>query len=402
MKTKVTVIGLGYVGLGLAINVSRKFQVIGLDLDENKILKLNQGSSYIEDISEFELKQAVNSGNFIPTSGPALISESEVVIICVPTPLDSNRNPDLTYISKACDLIASNLLNPALIINESTSYPGTLREFISKRISSQSKIEHEYAVSPERVDPGNTKWTQKNTPRLVAGLTEEATKRASAFYQNFCDEILEVSSPEIAETAKLFENTFRQVNIALVNELAIICNALQINVNDVINAAATKPYGFMKFNPGPGVGGHCIPVDPTYLAFKAEQAGIKARFIDLSNEINLDMPKYVIKRSEELLGNLKDKKLVLVGVAYKSDIADIRETPAELIKNLAISKGAKVEWFDPLVENWDSGKVNSLQKGNYDLAIVQTLHNTMNQNEIKESADFVLDCTGKLNNVESI
>ena len=402
MKTKVTVIGLGYVGLGLAINASRKFQVIGLDLDENKILKLNQGSSYIEDISEFELKQAVNSGNFIPTSGPALISESEVVIICVPTPLDSNRNPDLTYISKACDLIASNLLNPALIINESTSYPGTLREFISKRISSQSKIEHEFAVSPERVDPGNTKWTQKNTPRLVAGLTEEATKRASAFYQNFCDEIIEVSSPEIAETAKLFENTFRQVNIALVNELAIICNALQINVNDVINAAATKPYGFMKFNPGPGVGGHCIPVDPTYLAFKAEQSGIKARFIDLSNEINLDMPKYVIKRSEELLGNLKDKKLVLVGVAYKSDIADIRETPAELIKNLAISKGAKVEWFDPLVENWESGKVNSLQKGKYDLAIVQTLHNTMNQNEIKESADVVLDCTGKLNNVESI
>ena len=402
MKTKVTVIGLGYVGLGLAINASRKFQVIGLDLDENKILKLNQGSSYIEDISEFVLKQAVNSGNFTPTSDPALISDSEVVIICVPTPLDSNRNPDLTYISKACDLIASNLLNPALIINESTSYPGTLREFISKRISSQSKIEHEYAVSPERVDPGNTKWTQKNTPRLVAGLTEEATKRASAFYQNFCDEILEVSSPEIAETAKLFENTFRQVNIALVNELAIICNALQINVNDVINAAATKPYGFMKFNPGPGVGGHCIPVDPTYLAFKAEQSGIKARFIDLSNEINLDMPKYVIKRSEELLGNLKDKKLVLVGVAYKSDIADIRETPAELIKNLAISKGAKVEWFDPLVENWESGKVNSLQKGKYDLAIVQTLHNTMNQNEIKESAEVVLDCTGKLNNVESI
>ena len=401
---KIGVIGQGYVGLSVAMAASEKHEVIGYDLNKKLISNLQNGRNSTETINAETLKKRLETRRYFPTDNPADLAEVDIVVIAVPTPLDEERKPDLKYIESACLTIAKYVTKPTLIINESTSYPGTIREIIKPFVENNSlnKIEHLYAVSPERVDPGNYNWTQKNTPRLVAGLTSEATEKASAFYQSFCDKIVELQSPEIAETAKLFENTFRQVNIALVNELAIICNALQINVHDVINAAATKPYGFMKFNPGPGVGGHCIPVDPTYLAFKANQAGIKARFIDLSNEVNLDMPKYVIKRSEELLGNLKNKKLVIVGVTYKSDIADVRETPAELIRNLAISKGAMVEWYDPIVDNWENGKVNSLEKTKYDLAIVQTLHNTMNQNEVKESAHIVLDCTGRLNNVESI
>ena len=401
---KIGVIGQGYVGLSVAMAASEKHEVIGYDLNKKLISNLQNGRNSTETINAETLKKRLETRRYFPTDNPADLAEVDIVVIAVPTPLDEERKPDLKYIESACLTIAKYVTKPTLIINESTSYPGTIREIIKPFVENNSlnKIEHLYAVSPERVDPGNYNWTQKNTPRLVAGLTSEATEKASAFYQSFCDKIVKLQSPEIAETAKLFENTFRQVNIALVNELAIICNALQINVHDVINAAATKPYGFMKFNPGPGVGGHCIPVDPTYLAFKANQAGIKARFIDLSNEVNLDMPKYVIKRSEALLGNLKNKKLVIVGVTYKSDIADVRETPAELIRNLAITKGAMVEWYDPLVANWESGKVNSLEKVKYDLAIVQTLHNTINQNEVKESAHIVLDCTGRLNNVESI
>jgi UDP-N-acetyl-D-glucosamine dehydrogenase len=313
---KTAVIGLGYVGLGIAINAASKSKVIGFDLDKTKVDSLNTGKSYIEDISNNEVKNAINSGQFIATNQPNLLADAETIVICVPTPLDANRLPDLSMVIGAAKIIAENVKTPALIINESTSYPGTLRNIIKETIELTSNINHEYASSPERVDPGNSTWNLRNTPRLVSGLTPNATRRALDFYTTFASNLVEVSSPEVAETAKLFENTFRQVNIALANELAMICNSLNINVFDVINAANTKPYGFMKFNPGPGVGGHCIPVDPTYLAYIAEEAGVKARFIDLANQVNLDMPSYIIDRCERLVGNLGSKKILIAGVSY--------------------------------------------------------------------------------------
>lgn len=402
MKSKISVIGLGYVGLGLAINASKNYQVTGFDLDEIRISYLNQGLSYLEDIKASEVKASLESGKFKPTTDSTYIADSEIVIICVPTPLDGLRKPDLTYIYKACDVIVGSLTKPALIINESTSFPGTLRDHIAKRIESKTDIKHEYASSPERIDPGNEKWNLMNTPRLVSGLTDFATKKAVEFYSSFAKNIVEVASPEVAETAKLFENTFRQVNIALVNELAMICNSLNINVFDVIEAANTKPYGFMKFNPGPGVGGHCIPVDPSYLAYRAEQAGVKARFIDLANQVNLDMPKYVIERSEKIVGGLKGKKVLIAGVSYKPEIADVRETPAELIRNEAIAKGAEVYWFDPIVEKWEPGKVEKLDANTFDLVIFQTIHSVMDIESIKKAAKHAFDCTGKVPGVESI
>lgn len=402
MTYKVSVIGLGYVGLGIAINASRKFKVFGFDLDKSKVDSLNLGKSYIEGIRDSDISFAVNSGNFAPTSDPISLSESEVVVICVPTPLDYDHNPDLSYVIKACELIAQYVKTPALIINESTSYPGTLRDLIAGLIEKIGGIKHEYASSPERVDPGNEKWNLGNTPRLISGISKEATRKAVDFYSAFANEIVEVSSPEVAETAKLFENTFRQVNIALVNELAVICNSLNIDVYDVINAANTKPYGFMKFTPGPGVGGHCIPVDPTYLAYRAEQVGVKARFIDLANRVNLDMPRYVISRCEELIGSLEGKKVLIAGVAYKPNIADVRETPAELLRQVALEKGATVFWFDPIVENWEPGKVDVLGQEQFDLVIFQTVHTQMNVNEIKKSSKVAFDCTGKVPGVASI
>lgn len=402
MIQKISVIGLGYVGLGIALGASKKYEVVGFDLDETKINLISQGKSYIEGISDLEVVNAINSGNFKVTSEPNNLRGSEVIVICVPTPLDSNQRPDLRYIIKACEYISENVSSSALIINESTSYPGTLRDLIARNIEMASGIKHEYASSPERVDPGNENWNLSNTPRLISGITPEATKKAIEFYSTFANEIVAVSSPEVAESAKLFENTFRQVNIALVNELAVICNSLGINVYDVINAANTKPYGFMKFTPGPGVGGHCIPVDPTYLAYRAEQAGIEARFIDLANKVNLDMPRYVISRCEELLGSLEGKKVLIAGVAYKPNIADVRETPAELLRQVALEKGASVSWFDPIVNNWEPGKVDALSKEQFDLVIFQTLHTQMNVDEIKKSAKVAFDCTGKVPGIASI
>ena len=402
MRDKVAVIGLGYVGLGIAIAASKKYDVIGLDLDKNKVAQLKSGISYIEGISNYSVDSAIKSNRFVPSSDANMMANCQIIVVCVPTPLNSDRKPDLNYIDSACDFISKNVKKSALIINESTSFPGTLRDHIVKRIESKTSIKHEYASSPERVDPGNENWNLINTPRLISGLTESATTKAIEFYSSFANNIVEVASPEVAETAKLFENTFRQVNIALVNELAMICNSLNVNVFDVIEAANTKPYGFMKFNPGPGVGGHCIPVDPSYLAYRAEQAGVKARFIDLANQVNLDMPKYVIERAEKIVGGLKGKKVLIAGVSYKPEIADVRETPAELIRNEAIAKGAEVYWFDPIVEKWESGKVEKIDANTFDLVIFQTIHSVMDIESIKKAGKYAFDCTGKVPGVDSI
>jgi UDP-N-acetyl-D-glucosamine dehydrogenase len=394
---KVSIIGQGYVGLTISVFASKYHQVVGFDLNPNIVSQLNKGLSHIEGVDSQDIKQAIYAENYVATADGSEIRDSEIVVIAVPTPLDGNRKPDLTYIESACRVIAENLNKSALIINESTSFPGTLRDYIKPTIEkySKQKLEHQYAISPERVDPGRADYNQKNTPRLYAGLTPEATKRTREFYSTFCDNLVEVSSPEVAEAAKLFENTFRQVNIALVNELAQISHALGIDVRETLDAAGTKPYGFMKFSPSAGVGGHCIPVDPSYLADVAEKAGVKATFIQRANEVNLDMPKYIAGRVEkDNGGSLKGKKVLVVGVAYKPNVADTRETPAELLINALEKLGAVVTWNDPVVGSWH-GK-DSVALSGADIAVVVTKHDVVPVAEILKSAPYVFDTTGKV------
>jgi len=394
---RVGIIGQGYVGLTISAFASKHHDVVGFDLNSKVVSELNKGISHIEGVDSKEIKQAISLGNYKATADTADISRSDIVVIAVPTPLDANRKPDLTYIDSACKIIAENLTGTALIINESTSYPGTLRDYIKPTIEkySKQKFDHQYAISPERVDPGRADYNQKNTPRLYAGLTPEATKRTKEFYSTFCDNLVEVSSPEVAEAAKLFENTFRQVNIALVNELAQISHALGIDVRETLDAAGTKPFGFMKFSPSAGVGGHCIPVDPSYLADVAEKAGVQATFIQRANEVNLDMPTYIAGRVEkDNGGSLKGKKVLVVGVAYKPNVADTRETPAELLINALEKLGAVVSWNDPVVGSWHG--TDSVALSGADIAVVVTKHNVVSAAEILKSAPYVFDTTGKV------
>lgn len=402
---RVAVVGQGYVGLTIAVDAAKSgHNVVGFDINAGLVERLNNWDSHIEGISDADLKSLMGSGQLMISSSPSSISHAEVVVIAVPTPLDSQRNPDTTFLQAACQTISENLKTPALIINESTSFPGTLRKLIAGSISSSSSpaITHLYAASPERVDPGNSEWGQRRTPRLLAGLTSEATIKAREFYSAFCENIFEVSSPEVAEAAKLFENTFRQVNIALVNEFAQIAHALGIPSREVIDAAATKPYGFMPFSPGPGVGGHCIPIDPSYLASVAEEAGVPATFIRRANEVNMKMPAYVVARVKTDLEDLKGKRVLVVGVSYKTNVADTRETPAELIIQELKREGALVTWHDPLVDHWRGETSTALIPHGADAAIVVTKHDAINAKEIMQSAAYVFDCTGKIGGVPSI
>ena len=394
---KIAIIGQGYVGLTIAAFASNANQVIGFDNSQRVVDQLNQGISHIEGVASSSIKAAVTSGNYRATTIGSDIADAEVVVIAVPTPLDKERKPDLSYIESACKTIAENITQPVLVINESTSFPGTIRNFIKPLIENLSaeKIEHLYAISPERVDPGRTDWDQKNTPRLYAGLTSEASTRTREFYSTFCDNLIEVSSPEVAEAAKLFENTFRQVNIALVNEFAQISHALGISVYETLAAADTKPYGFMKFNPSAGVGGHCIPVDPSYLAYVAAEKGVPATFIERANEVNLEMPKYIVARVvADNGGTLSGKSVQVIGVAYKPNVADTRETPAELVIEELKRKGAKVTWHDAVVGSWLGEESRAL--GGSDIAIVVTLHDAVDKQAVLTSAPYVFDTTGKL------
>jgi UDP-N-acetyl-D-glucosamine dehydrogenase len=392
---RVTIIGQGYVGLTISVFAAKHHHVVGFDLNPKVVSQLNKGISHIEGVDSADIKLAIHDGKYIATSDGSDIAGSEIVVIAVPTPLDGRRKPDLTYIDSACKVIGENLTGSALIINESTSFPGTIRKYIKPAIEKYSKVklEHLYAISPERVDPGREDFNQKNTPRLYAGLTPEATARTRDFYATFCDNLVEVSSPEVAEAAKLFENTFRQVNIALVNELAQISHALGIDVRETLDAAATKPYGFMKFVPSAGVGGHCIPVDPSYLADVAEKVGIEATFIKRANEVNLDMPKYIAGRiAEDNHGSLQGKKVLVVGVAYKPNVADTRETPAELLIDALHDLGAVVTWHDPVVGTWHGSESSPLSGA--DIAVVVTKHEAVTAEDVLKSAPYVFDTTG--------
>ena len=380
---KIGIIGLGYVGRSIAAGaVDVGHLVVGFDTNADVVSSLSI------------------SGDFQVTTDAALLGDAEVVVIAVPTPLDSARKPDLSAVQAACKTIIENVKKPVLVINESTSYPGTLRNEIASVIEKASGLGHMYASSPERVDPGNENWTQKNTPRLLAGLTPEATALAHKFYASFCDKIIEVSNPEVAEAAKLFENTFRQVNIALVNEFAQISDALEIPTREVLDAAATKPFGFMSFQPGPGVGGHCIPVDPSYLAYVAENVGVPAEFIKRANQVNLGMPAYVVSQVAKNVGSLNGKKVVVVGISYKANVSDTREAPAALVIDELKKQGAEVSWHDPVVGTWN-GQSSSELKG-FDVAIVVTKHDVVSETAIKSSAAYVFDCTGSVKGVAGI
>jgi len=380
---KIAIIGQGYVGRSIAIaSVGAGHSVVGVDNNSSVISALQI------------------QGDYQGTTDASLIGTADVVVIAVPTPLDGARNPDLSAVKAACKTIIENVVKPVLVINESTSYPGTLRNEIAAVIESAAGLGHMYAASPERVDPGNEKWSQKNTPRLLAGLTPEASALARKFYSAFCDQIVEVSTPEVAEAAKLFENTFRQVNIALVNEFAQISDALDIPTREVLEAAATKPFGFMSFNPGPGVGGHCIPVDPSYLAHVAEGAGVPATFIRYANEVNLAMPAHVVSRVAGDVGSLKGKKVVVVGVAYKSNVKDTREAPAALVISELQKLGADVSWHDPVVGTWNGQSSSALQ--GFDVAIVVTKHDVVSEAAVKACAPYVFDCTGSIKGVAGL
>jgi UDP-N-acetyl-D-glucosamine dehydrogenase len=400
---KIVVIGQGYVGLTISAFAGEYFDVVGFDNNSKIVDQLNQGISHIEGVEGSTLQNWIKAGRYRATNIGRDIADADLVVIAVPTPLTNDRKPDLRFIDSACKTIGENIETPVLVINESTSFPGTLRNYIKPAIEKYSKepVEHLYAISPERVDPGRGDFNQKNTPRLYSGLTPEASKMTRDFYSKFCDELVEVSSPEVAEAAKLFENTFRQVNIALVNEFAQIAHSLGISVYETLDAANSKPYGFMKFTPSAGVGGHCIPVDPTYLAAVAEEHGVPATFIRRANEVNLEMSKYVVDRVQtDNGGHLEGKSVLVVGVAYKPNVADVRETAAELVIEHLRARGAVVSWHDEVVGTW-KGETSSPLAG-AEIAVVITKHDSVKEADVIASAPYVFDTTGKITGVHGL
>jgi UDP-N-acetyl-D-glucosamine dehydrogenase len=397
---RINVLGLGYVGLPLAINAAKSgYFVTGFDIDKDKISKLQAGISELPEFESSELLKLQVSGNlefldFLPKQ-----LKPSIFIIAVPTPLDKERNPDLTMLKSACELISSVIFDGSLVINESTSYIGTLNNLIKPTITSITGLANlDFAVAPERIDPGNKKWDLKSTPRLLAGINERSTKRAIDFYSRFSDHVHPLSSPEVAEAAKLFENTFRQINIALVNELSQITNSLKIPTHEVIEAASTKPYGFMPFYPSIGVGGHCIPIDPSYLAYSAESVGVKANFIDLANRVNLSTPYSVGQRIKARLdGDLNGKKIQIAGISYKPNVADMRESPViELMKELS-KLGAMISWHDPLVKEW-GGHHSIALDAMVDLGIITSPHDSIDFTIWQESGIDVLDLSANTKN----
>ena len=374
---QITVVGQGYVGLPLAIAASTSGNnVFGLDNNENKIATLKNGKSLIEDLSDEVIREKIESKRYIPTTDTAVIKDSDVVLICVPTPLTEGHKPDLAALIGAITTVGKNLKTGSLVIVESTIEPGTCRNKLLPILIEESGLtENEFnlAYSPERIDPTNKTWQINNTPKLVAGLTEAAAYKAKDFYAKFIDSITLCGSLEIAETAKLLENSFRFINISFINEIAMYCQKIGVDVSEVITAAATKPYGFMPFYPSIGVGGHCIPVDPIYLANAAKSAGAPTRFIDLADEVNQSMPGYFVGRAEEKLGGLKNKSVLVVGVSYKPNVSDTRESPVETLIVGLKQKGVQVSWHDDLVKEWNGEKSVALSD-KYDLAILATPH----------------------------
>ncbi len=396
------IIGQGYVGLPLAMAaVDAGWTVIGIDNFEAKVTQINSGSSPIEDISDTQLVAALKSGSYTASTDFSEVAAASVITICVPTPLDENREPDLSILRNAVTAIAPFVSNETLLVSESTSYPGTLRSVIIPIVDSlkpNDSVNVYFASAPERVNPGDAVWNQKNTPRLVGSIDTSSQEKAIAFYQSICDAVVSVSSPEVAEAAKLLENTFRLVNIALVNEFTQLCAFTAINVHEVIDAASSKPYGFMPFRPGVGVGGHCIPVDPLYLTWWARQNGRTAEVVEIADLINHRMPRYVAQRALKIVDpSITSPKVLILGVAYKPGVSDTRETPASELREYLRAQGAQVAWYDPLVSEWEGSKPVDLG-WDCDVAILTTKQTGMAVEELAARGIQILDCTYTMKN----
>jgi UDP-N-acetyl-D-glucosamine dehydrogenase len=383
----VCIIGQGYVGLPLALAAARSgYGVTGVDTNLGKIQSLANGKSFIEDIPSSILRELLDSGRYKPSNTFEAIANSEVIVICVPTPLDSNNQPNLSHISQALTEILKYMKPDSLVILESTVAPGTTRNYIGNYIATNSKMTRDQffvAFSPERIDPTNKDWKVENTPKIIAGINQKSLDKAYEFYSTFISNLYRCESLEVAETAKLLENSFRLINISLVNELSKFCSALGVDVNKVIDAASTKPYGFMKFTPSVGVGGHCIPVDPIYLATAASASGAPIKLIDLAFQINQELPKYFVTRAEGILKSLSDKRILVIGVAYKPNVSDVRETAVKPLIHLLKEKNAKVSWHDDLVKTWN-GEASTQISSDFDLAILTTPHDYLDLSNLRD------------------
>ncbi len=405
-KATAAVIGLGYVGLPLAMEIAAAgFEVIGIDLDANKIAALKQGKSYILDVPEKLITDTVHTGQFTPTSDFSALSRADTVSICVPTPLSKSRDPDISFILSATEEIRKYLHEDQLIVLESTTYPGTTDELIVPELESSGlKVGSDFyvAFSPERIDPGNATFNTRNTPKIVGGITSQCTEIARLFYSQFIERVIPVTSTKCAEMVKLLENTFRSVNIGMVNELALMCDLLGVDVYEVIDAAATKPFGFSPFYPGPGLGGHCIPIDPHYLAWKLKALNFQARFIGLAAEINGMMPSVVATLVADGLNraskSIRGSKIMILGVAYKKDVSDCRESPALDVMRLLKDKGALLSYNDPLVPSLRLGRsvLKSIEASpeeiaKHDCVIILTDHSAYDFRKIVGAAKLVVD-----------
>lgn len=406
-EAQIGIIGLGYVGLPLAVEFAEAgFTVIGLDVNPQKVAQLNRGESYIPDIPTERLKPLVERQKLCATTDYDDLRQTDAVSICVPTPLRKTKDPDMSYVVQAINAIAAIAHEGMLIVLESTTYPGTTTELVQPRLAEagfQAGQNIFVAFSPERIDPANKKYTVRNTPKVVGGITPDCTEVTVALYRSAVDLVVPVSSPTSAEMVKLLENTFRAVNIGLVNEMALMCDKLGIDVWEVIRAAATKPFGFMPFYPGPGLGGHCIPIDPLYLSWKLKTLNYNARFIELASEINTSMPLYVVDKVTEALNDdsksVKGSRIVVIGVAYKRDVDDVRESPALDVMSLLRHKGATVQYHDPYVESLRLEDEIQVQRTAYsaellqqaDCVVIITDHTTYNWQEIVDHSRLVVD-----------
>jgi nucleotide sugar dehydrogenase len=405
-ELRVIVVGQGYVGLPLAVAAANAgHRVVGVDHDARRVDALNRGASPVGDISDDDLRAVVSSGAYSAAADFAAVKGADVVVICVPTPYHHDQ-PDLSYVEHACEDVGANLTRDCLVILESTTYPGTTEEVlipILERVSGLTAgSDFHAAFSPERIDPGNPTYGIRNTPKIVGALTPEGQQRAVDFYGSFVDTVVPVSGPRAAETAKLLENTFRHINIALVNELAILCRDLDIDVWEVIDAAASKPFGFMPFYPGPGVGGHCIPVDPMYLSWRVRQFGGSAKFIELARDVNDAMPAYCVTRIQELLNDreraVKGSRILVLGVAYKQDIGDMRESPAIALVQGLLARGARIDFHDPHVpvlhvdgEELRSVSLDDERLRSSDCVVVVTAHHGIDYERVARVAPLVFD-----------
>lgn len=406
-RANISILGLGYVGLPLAITFANAgFNVTGIDPIQEKVDMINRGESYISDITNAQLRKHIDSGRLRATTDYSVLSEIDAVSICVPTPLRKTGDPDMSFIASASEQIAPYLHRSMIIVLESSTYPGTTREFVLPKLTAEFKLkvgeDFFLAFSPERVDPGRKDFTTVNTPKVLGGITPACTEVAKAWYEQALDTVVPVSTAEVAEMAKLLENTFRMINISMVNELAQMCERLEVDVWEVIDAAATKPFGFMKFTPGPGLGGHCIPIDPLYLSWKMKTLNYNARFIELASEINTGMPRYIVSRIQDALNRYKKplngSKVLVLGVAYKPNINDMRESPALDIIHLLRENGAIVTYYDPFVPELDVENIlmsseKDLQASveNSDLVAIITNHAKVDYNMVVEKAQLVFD-----------